>query len=607
MGDITPIRDLGYMAWKNNLSWMESQKGSRWNAVIQKENRQFTEALSKIRPLVRKFVGEMREVVEPEPTLWRGWTVTYQPYSPLKTWTHGDFSVNGWDADMDKKQGLFAVAVPEGGYERFRLQVIRAKDNVVVHEVSKVGPSLAFLNVDQANVLVYLGSDKDTRYNTVCTWNYDAVGNPTKILYTIPNGQEDCNLEIRRVEDGSVAVVKTDMVTESLGYIESDKVAWVSQGFNVIPLARDTWIKNGKTSLGLPDEYLESISLKGGWAVTRSHGIRTIWKLGNVEKAEATVFVWGEVGYDVKEPDILNITDVRYEPYTIRTKGRWSLTPTKPHPFVCSYYNTKAPCFVVQGSGLIQPRGFLVTAYGAYGTPTKVGNLVKRWRPLLNRGWAIASVAVPGSGDHDEVWRNQGRRTNRLTAVETLCEAIRDLQEELGVPAKATALYGRSAGGLLVAAAVNKEPGLVGALYVESPFVDGLRTLTNLELPLSVIESKEFGLGTNPLNVMAMSQVSPMEHIPADGHPGLFVVARTDMADLEVYPYEVVKYITRLRGPNKLLYVSKNRGHFTTDYKTRAEDLALLEGWLSNPKSISKSKRQTRRKTESPFIKANFV
>jgi hypothetical protein len=107
---------------------------------------------------------------------------------------------------------------------------------------------------------------------------------------------------------------------------------------------------------------------------------------------------------------------------------------------------------------------------------------------------------------------------------------------------------------------------------------------------------------------MAMSQVSPMEHIPADGHSGLFVVARTDMADLEVYPYEVVKYITRLRGPNKLLYVSQDRGHFTTDYKTRAEDLALLEEWLANPKPLSKAKRQTRRrKTDSSSIKANFV
>jgi hypothetical protein len=281
---------------------MESQKGPRWNSVIERENRQFTEALAKIRPLVKKFVGEMREVVEPEPTLWRGWTVTYQPYSPLKTWSHGDFSVKGWDADMDKKQTLFAVAVPEGGYERFRLQVIRAKDNALVHEVTKVGPSLAFLSLN----LVYLGSDKDTRYNTVCTWNYtDKV---TKILYTIPNGEDDCNLEIRRVEDGSVAVIKTDMVTESLGYIESDKVVWVAQGFSVMPLARDTWIKNGKTSLGLPDEHLESISLKGGWAVTRSYGIRTIWKLGNVEKAEAMVFVWGEVGYDVKEPDLIKAT-----------------------------------------------------------------------------------------------------------------------------------------------------------------------------------------------------------------------------------------------------------------------------------------------------------
>jgi len=281
---------------------------------------------------------------------------------------------------------------------------------------------------------------------------------------------------------------------------------------------------------------------------------------------------------------------MRYTPYEVNTL-KWELSPLKANPFVCSYYNTKAPTFVVfdhnrglQTSGSY-PRGLLVTAYSAYGITTKVGTLVKRWLPLLKAGWAIASVALPGSGDADLAWRRTGQRENRLASIEIFIEAIKDLQEEFSLSPNQTALYGRSAGGLLVTAAVGQAPGLVGAIYVESPYVDILRTISNPFYSLTKLETKEFGIGSNPTDIIATGRWSPMERIPKEGYPDLFVVARTDKADLEVYPYEILKYIRRVRGhlvgkAKKLIFISESKGHFTTDQKTRAEDLALLEGWL---------------------------
>jgi protease II len=166
-------------------------------------------------------------------------------------------------------------------------------------------------------------------------------------------------------------------------------------------------------------------------------------------------------------------------------------------------------------------------------------------------------------------------------------ETIRSLQQELGVSPASTALYGRSAGGLLVISTATINPGLVGALYVESPYVDVLRTISNPTLPLTLLETKEFGIGTNPVNVISTAEWSPMEHIPDEGLD-LFVVARSDTADLEVYPYEVIKWIVRARGPKpginekeKLLYIHNGQGHFTTSLESRAQDLALLENWLA--------------------------
>jgi len=605
MANTHPIRDLGYLAWSNDLAWMERQSGKRWDSTIKGENNRFARALAPLRSRIREFQRDLDRASESEydtPRKWSGWTIKYAEYSPIESWSKPStgFSVDAWDADAAGDH--FAAAVPvEGGYERFNLDIYsvdKRKGHKTklqpIKTIERVGPHVAFLN---KRTLIYLGSEADHRYNTVHA--YDIQSGTTRLLFELSDSPKTHNLELRRVEDGSVSVIDSDFVTERLGIISEGNINWVTKASKIIVLAHDTWIKDGKTSLGLPSpftDYLEAMSLKGGWAITLSHGIRTLWKLGSNDAAtKAMVYIWGEIHYDVRDPTRLSVTDMRYEPYTIETFGtegiNWKLTKALPYPFVCAYYNTVAPTFVVTRQTLgSKPKGLLVTAYGAYGFPTKIGRLVPRWLPLLKAGWAIASVAVPGSGDHNLAWRFQGQATGRKIAVDTLCAAVKDLQEEFGIEPAETALYGRSAGGLLVAAVLNESPGLVGALYMESPYVDAMRTMTNPKFPLTVLESKEFGSGTNPTDVISLGAWSPMERIPTEGYPDVFMVARTDMADLEVYPYEVLKYITRARaerGQPKLLSITTDKGHFTTDQKTRAEDLALLDKYLDSNKNLN--------------------
>jgi hypothetical protein len=53
---------------------------------------------------------------------------------------------------------------------------------------------------------------------------------------------------------------------------------------------------------------------------------------------------------------------------------------------------------------------------------------------------------------------------------------------------------------------------------------------------------------------------------------------------LQVFPYEVLKFIKRIRSKHetqeKLVFIHEGRGHFTTTWKSRAEDIALLDNWL---------------------------
>jgi oligopeptidase B len=211
---------------------------------------------------------------------------------------------------------------------------------------------------------------------------------------------------------------------------------------------------------------------------------------------------------------------------------------------------------------------------------------------------------VPGSGDDTKQWIKDGQRLNRLNAIEMLTKSVKSMQEEFGIGPLNTTLYGRSAGGLLVASVTIRTPGLVGSLYMESPYLDVLRTISNPDLPLTKLENSEYG--TSPINLITTAEWSPMEHIPKKGIPGLFVIARTDLTDLQVLPYEPLKFIQRVRGSNsqnyltKLIYVHNGLGHFTTTFKSRAEDLALLESSGARIKNLEyKYKMAITRKNRS--------
>jgi len=578
------VRDLDYIAWKNNLSWTEPQEGSRWKRAVNDENRRFAKALDKVKDKVADFtkVIQQHSSGPDHPFKWRGWEVHGLGFSPEQIWAYSgtDFECRAWDADVDTG-GFFAAAVPvPGGFERFSVEVYSFEKGykpVRISNLQQCGPQVAWLYGKR--VLIYLGSSQDLRYDSLHSWN--AITKERKVLYTLDDPTE--NLELGRAEDGSVYVKATDFVKTRLGFVLEDKLLWTSvhQG-SVFVHSFQLTITDSTRFPELPDEPIESMSLKAGWVVTRRYGIRSLWRL--TTKASLIATVWGEVIVDPRDPTRLSIMDMRYEPYLIRTES-WTISNPSAFGFPCSYYEDKAPVFVVHPDEHRKPKALLVTAYGAYGSPTRVGSLIQRWRPLLESGWAIASVCVPGSGDHDDAWKRAGQRLNRSESIRMLRETIQSIQEELNISPAATVLYGRSAGGLLVISTATQSPNLVGALYVESPYVDVLRTISNPDLPLTLLETKEFGIGTNPTNLIETGSWSPMEHTPKKGLPGLFVIARSDLADLEVFPYEVVKWIRRVRGSpvkglDKLLHVDSGQGHFATSLQTRAEDLALLDGWV---------------------------
>ena len=561
-------RNLGYIEWKNDLSWMEAQHGNAWDAMISDENMRFRRSLKNIEPLVKKMESELNSVSNrPEqPYILRGWQIKSVPFTHEKVWTHikSGFSCKCWDADISEDMFVASVQVP-GGFERFTVEIYSMNDKKLIHlkTIERGGPGVALLD----RSVIFLQSEKDLRYSSVCVWSKE------KNITTLFNSTDlKENLELERGEDGSIYMIRGDFTKKHYALISSKET--IKPKWLLSPHLESCIVSDNLKLPGIKDT-IESFSLKAGWTVTISRGIRTLWK-GN----EPIVWIWGDITSDSRNPFRLDISDIRYESYTIILPD-WKLSNPRANPFPCSYYDNPLPVFVIHPDKKVDVKGLLVIAYGAYGTPTRAGSIIDKWKPLLLRGWILASVMVPGGGDDTKEWIKQGQRLNRINAINLLTNSVKSIQEEFGIPPHRTALYGRSAGGLLVASVAIRTPGLVGSLYMESPYLDVLRTITNPKLPLTTLENSEYG--TSPVNFIATTEWSPMEHIPKDGIPELFVIARADLTDLQVLPYESLKFIKRIRGSNsengnaKLIYVHNGRGHFTTTFKSRAEDLALLE------------------------------
>lgn len=240
---------------------------------------------------------------------------------------------------------------------------------------------------------------------------------------------------------------------------------------------------------------------------------------------------------------------------------------------------------LTSGSG--KPKRLMLDAYGAYGTPTDFNTT--RWIPWLDAGWAIALVFVRGGGDSNDSWAELGRMSGKLFAVADFEASIKDLQRRTGCGPEHTCIFGRSAGGLLIGNLVSKHPNgeLFKCVYAEAPYVDLLKTASNPALPLTEYEYKEFANPRRgPADFEQALRMSPIHTLPAGGAPGVHLLCRSGANDIQVYPYEALKWIFTLRGNrkdvNKILHVDSNYHHTygAEMYVEYAEDFLIINRWL---------------------------
>ncbi|KAG9154586.1 hypothetical protein Leryth_017343 [Lithospermum erythrorhizon] len=213
---------------------------------------------------------------------------------------------------------------------------------------------------------------------------------------------------------------------------------------------------------------------------------------------------------------------------------------------VTSYDGIEVPLTIVyskQNNNVGKSPG-LLHGHGAYGEL-----LEKRWRnelkSLLDRGWVIAYADVRGGGGGGKKWHHDGRCRNKLNSIKDYISCAEFLIARGIVQENKLAGWGYSAGGLMVASAINLNPNLFRAAVLKVPFLDPINTLLYPILPLTAADYDEFGYPGDVQDFQAMRQYSPYENIPKDVIYPAVLVASSFSTRFGVW--EAAKWVARAR------------------------------------------------------------
>jgi oligopeptidase B len=226
-----------------------------------------------------------------------------------------------------------------------------------------------------------------------------------------------------------------------------------------------------------------------------------------------------------------------YDPARFVERREWATAPD----------GVRVPLSIVHRAGL-EPDGTapgLLYGYGAYGIPMDPWFSAARLC-LLERGCIYAIAHVRGGTELGWGWYEQGRLTAKVASFTDFLACAAHLVESGWVAADRLAAEGGSAGGLLVGAATNLDPGRFRVVHAQVPFVDPLTTMQDPDLPLTITEQEEWGdpVG-DPAAYRLLRSYAPYDNIRAADYPAMLVTASVN--DSRVFVTEPATYVARLR------------------------------------------------------------
>lgn len=622
--------DLGFLQWKDPYEWTETNNAARNEAIryenrifkhivhasgssaeLQKEKHTFLAAFHQMNTVKPLRIPEGRPHILVNPRL---------NTEGMYYWKHVR------DPKWKYAEDLDFWSVQDAPYVAYTQDVVVGKLDYTLHVKTPKshwihkrngGPDVAIMN----HRVYFIEGDQPLHYTRLVSLSL-YTGQQRKVVYEEANPSTAITLLKR--ENRALFLLRDDAGYQRLWWITpAGSIKQLDPGgvsFKAVGCSRDGkpvyFVRRGdftkpwrlvghgwKLNQEIERSGIDFCSIAQNVLISRHQGIRTVWHMSATEQPKRL-----ETGF---------FTVIPYTEWafwrgdSIATAPIWLCSPSRPaytiHVAKSEIYvdskhvrpyakevagESTSPDGIRVGwllltSGSSKPKGLMLDAYGAYGTPTDLNTT--RWIPWLDAGWAIALVFVRGGGDSNESWAELGRMSGKLFAVADFEVCIKDLQRRTGCDPEHTCIFGRSAGGLLIGNLVSKYPNgeLFKCIYAEAPYVDLLKTASNPELPLTEYEYKEFANPRKgPADFEQALRMSPIHTLPADGAPGVHVLCRSGSNDIQVYPYEALKWILTLRGnrkdTNKILHVDSNYHHTygAEMYVEYAEDFLIINRWL---------------------------
>jgi protease II len=591
-----PVRNTPFASWKDEDAWMEKMRGPRWKHVLKEEEEEAKKIT--LNTDVQRYLAPFRAALEvvkekQETTLYECGPATIQQISAFfKLWNFRGTTQTHEARDLVcQKEKVWATTDIGDGAEKFQLECWT--DACGLKSLWKKGPVGPDVAVEEDTVY-YLSVKNKLIYHQL--WCCDAAtGKKEKLLYT-----EDSplvNLAIEKQPDGRILLIRDN--SQDIQVYEIQPMG--------LKRIQGRWVPPASWILPSGEYGIDFLWKSQGLLVTKHHGKKTLWLCRTKQTPRKLLEIpAGQIQFDpfsthtgslpcavhVEQP----AKDTILYHYSSQKKINL-LSPGLPTGLVSHRFQAKSEDGTIVHGILTflegtRPKHLLMMGYGAYGLETPAGHVARRWAPLLQEEWCIVNTFLRGGGDHTEAWAKAGRRAGRINTLHDFEALLKKAQQILQIGPEDTVIYGRSAGGLLVGGTLANHPDgtLMGAVYAEVPYVDELRTTTNLELPLTALEYNEFGAPLLRLeDFISVAKLSPADSASVIVAPKVFVFARTAENDSQVFAYESVKWIRRLRattgkqGFPKICLVEKGQGHFTPPERMMEQwclDAAILNAWV---------------------------
>lgn len=208
--------------------------------------------------------------------------------------------------------------------------------------------------------------------------------------------------------------------------------------------------------------------------------------------------------------------------------------------------------------------------------------------PLLNRGMIYVIAHIRGGGEMGRQWYEEPNGAKYLCKKNTFNDFVdvaKFLTDKWTTP-DMLSCEGRSAGGLLIGAAINQAPELFKVAILGVPFVDVVSTMTDASIPLTSGEWVEWGNPNEEKYHQYMMEYSPMNCVESGKkYPACWLTG--GLHDPRVAYWEPAKFTATLRHANPdnenpiCMKLDLSAGHFSASdrykyYRELAYDYSFM-------------------------------